>query len=53
MVKLGCEGVYNSFLFLIQNIDCRYSLEPHLPGCSNVYYNHYLEHQQENDSFFF
>ena len=28
IVKLGFTGVYNIFLFLLQNIDCRYSLEP-------------------------
>ena len=27
-VKLGFTGVYLLFLFLIQNIDCGYSLEP-------------------------
>ena len=28
IVKLGCTGVYIIFLFLLQNIDCGYSLEP-------------------------
>ena len=28
IVKLGFTGVYIFFLFLLQNIDCRYSLEP-------------------------
>ena len=28
IVKLGCTGVYNFFLFLLLNIDCGYSLEP-------------------------
>ena len=28
MVKLGFAGVYLFFLFLLQNIDCGYSLEP-------------------------
>ena len=28
IVKLGFTGVYNIFLFLFQNIDCGYSLEP-------------------------
>ena len=27
-VKLGFTGVYIFFLFLLQNIDCGYSLEP-------------------------
>ena len=28
IVKLGFTGVYIIFLFLLQNIDCKYSLEP-------------------------
>ena len=28
MVKMGNAGVYLFFLFLLQNIDCGYSLEP-------------------------
>ena len=28
IVKLGFTGVYFFFLFLLQNIDCGYSLEP-------------------------
>ena len=28
IVKLGCAGVYLFFLFLLQNRDCGYSLEP-------------------------
>ena len=28
IVKLGFTGVYIIFLFLLQNIDCGYSLEP-------------------------
>ena len=28
IVKLGFTGVYIVFLFLLQNIDCGYSLEP-------------------------
>ena len=28
IAKLGYEGVYLFFLFLLQNIDCGYSLEP-------------------------
>ena len=35
--KLGFAGVYLSFLFLLQNIDCGYSLEPTRRGGSNVY----------------
>ena len=35
--KLGYAGVYLVFLFLFQNIDCKYSLEPPHRGGSNVY----------------
>ena len=35
--KLGYEGVYLFFLFLLQNIDCGYSLEPPRRGGSNEY----------------
>ena len=28
IVKLGYAGVYLFFLFLLQNVDCGYSLEP-------------------------
>ena len=39
IVKLGFTGVYIFFLFLLQSIDCGYSLEPpHRGGSSsNVY----------------
>ena len=37
IVKLGSAGVYIFFLFLLQNIDCGYSLEPPQRGGSNVY----------------
>ena len=37
IVKLGYAGVYLIFLFLLQNIDCGYSLEPPRRGGSNVY----------------
>ena len=37
IAKLGYAGVYLFFLFLFQNIDCRYSLEPPRRGGSNVY----------------
>ena len=37
IVKVGFRGVYLFFLFLLQNIDCGYSLEPPRPGGSNVY----------------
>ena len=35
--KLGYAAVYLFFLFLLQNIDCGYSLEPPRRGGSNVY----------------
>ena len=37
MVKVGYGGVYLFFLFLLQNIDCGYSLDSPLQGGSNVY----------------
>ena len=37
IVKLENAGVYLFFLFLLQNIDCGYSLEPPRRGGSNVY----------------
>ena len=42
IVKLGYARVYLFFLFLVQNIDCGYSIEPPSPqsmfrGGSNVY----------------
>ena len=37
IVKLGYAGVYLIFLFLLQNIDCGYLLEPRGQGGSNVY----------------
>ena len=35
--KLGFAGVYLFFLFLLQNIDCGYALEPPGQGDSNMY----------------
>ena len=37
IAKLGYAGVYLFFLFLLQNIECGYSLEPPRRGGSNVY----------------
>ena len=37
IAKLGYAGIYLFFLFLLQNIDCGYSLEPPHRGGSNVY----------------
>ena len=36
-VNMGFAGVYLFFGFLLQNIDCGYSLEPSRRGGSNVY----------------
>ena len=35
--KMGFAGVYLFFFFLLQNIDCGYSLESPQRGDSNVY----------------
>ena len=37
IAKVGYAGVYLFFLFLLQIIDCGYSLEPPRRGGSNVY----------------
>ena len=37
IAKLGYAGVNLFFLFLLQNIDCGYSLEPPRRGGSNMY----------------
>ena len=37
IVKLGFAGVYIIFLFLLENRDCGYSLEPPRRGGSNEY----------------
>ena len=37
IVKLRFARVYIFFLFLLQNIDCGYSLEPPRLGGSNMY----------------
>ena len=37
IAKVGFTRVYIFFLFLLQNIDCGYSLEPPCGGGSNVY----------------
>ena len=37
IAKPGYAGVYLFFLFLLQNIDCGYSLEPPQQGGSNMY----------------
>ena len=48
IVKLGFAGAYIIFLFLLKNIDCRYSLEPPRRGGSNEYLcleQNYEKHQ--------
>ena len=40
--KTGVCRVYLFFLFLLQNIDCWYSLEPPRRGGSNVYQQSYV-----------
>ena len=47
IVKLGFTGVYIIFLILLNNIDCRYSLEPPRRGGSNEYHNLYFEQKYE------
>ena len=42
IAKLGYAGVYLFFLFLLQNIDCGYSLEPPRRDGSNVYPQSYV-----------
>ena len=37
IIKLVYAGVYLFFLFLLQNIDCGYSLDLHSRGGSNEY----------------
>ena len=37
IAKLGYAGVYLFFLFLLQNIDCGYSLEPPRRGGSRLH----------------
>ena len=46
--KLGFAGVYLFFLFLLQNIDCGYSLETPRRGGSNVYPQSVLSKNKEN-----
>ena len=37
IVKMGLQGYTLFFLFLLKNIDCGYSLEPHHQSNSNEY----------------
>ena len=48
IVELGYVGVYLFFLFLLQNIDCGYSLEPPRRGGSNVYPQSVLSKSKKN-----
>ena len=48
IAKLGYAGVYLFFLFLLQNIDCGYSLEPPLLTCThNLCFEQKLEKCQK------
>ena len=51
-MSLGFAGVYLFFLFLLQNIDCGYSLEPPQRGGSNVYTQSVLSKNRKNINFF-
>ena len=51
-VKMGYARVYLFFLFLLQNIDCGYSLEPPQRGGSNVYPQSVLSKSKKNIQFF-
>ena len=46
--KLGFACLHLFFLFLLQNIDCGYSLEPLRRGGSNVYPQSVLSKNKEN-----
>ena len=49
VVKLGFTGVYIIFfLFLLKNIDCRYSLEPPRRGGFNEYQHYVLSINMKN-----
>ena len=50
--QLGFAGVYLFFLFLLQNIDCGYSLEPPHRGGSNMYPQYVLSINNKNINFF-
>ena len=53
IAKLGYAGVGLFFLFLLQNIDCGYSLEPPRRGGSNVYpQSNVLSKNNKNINFF-
>ena len=47
IVKLGFAGVYLVFLFLLQNIDCGYSLEPPRRGEAVLTCTHNLCFEQK------
>ena len=52
IVKLGLQGYTLFFLFLLENIDCGYSLEPPRPGGTNEYHNLCFEQKCEKTSEF-
>ena len=49
IVKLGYTGVYLFLLFLFQNIDCGYSLEPPRRGGSNENHNLCFEQKKKKN----
>ena len=53
IAKLGFAGVYLFFLFLLQNIDCGYSLELPHRGSSNVYPQSMFLSKNRKNIFFF
>ena len=52
IVKPGFTGVYAMFLFLLQNIDCGYSLEPPHQLCSEQKYEKSQKEITENCHFY-
>ena len=52
IVKLGFAEVYLFYLFLLQNIDCGYSIEPPCQGGSNVYPQSVLSKNIKNNKNF-
>ena len=51
IAKLGYPGVYLFFLFLLQNIDCGYLLEPPHLGGSNVLFLSNCDLHNKKDNF--
>ena len=49
IAKLGYAGVYLIFLFLLQNIDCEYSLEPVLTCTHNLCFEQKIRKLSKNN----